>query len=320
MDKITRVKEAMVRILVVDDEEIVRFLLFDTLSQSGYHVKTTVDGSDAIGQIENEPFEIIITDLKMPGIGGLELLKHIRKINPDICVVVTTAYGTIESAVSAMKLGAYDYICKPFELDEIKIVVERAVEWQRMLRESRLLELYKHLSIIDGLTGVYNHRYFHEFLDLELQRVKRSSGMFSLIFADVDDFKQYNDLNGHLAGDEILRELASIFLCTTRKSDIVARYGGEEFAIVLPDTVVSGGLRVAGNIMNAIRDKKWMYAGFYPDKRITLSVGVVEYPADALVKEDIIKKADNAMYHAKKTGKNKICYYEGNHLLEYKEE
>ncbi len=314
----TGVKEAMARILVVDDEEIIRCLLFDTLSQVGYHVKTAVDGSDAITQIENEPFEIIITDLKMPGIGGLELLKYIRKINPDICVVVTTAYGTIESAVSAMRLGAYDYICKPFELEEIKIVVERAVEWQRLLRESRLLQLYKHLSIIDGLTRVYNHRYFHEFLDLELQRVKKNSGMFSLIFADVDDFKHYNDLNGHLAGDEILRELASLLLNTTRKSDIVARYGGEEFAIVLPDTALSGGLSVAKNIMEVIRGKKWMYTGFYPDKKISLSAGVVVYPADAQGKEDIIKKADDAMYYAKKTGKNKICYYEGNQILDYK--
>ena len=154
-----------------------------------------------------------------------------------------------------MKLGAYDYICKPFELEEMKVIIERAVERQRLLLASRMVEHYKHLSITDGLTKVYNHRYFHEFLDRELQRTRRNVSTFTLMFADVDNFKQYNDVNGHLAGDEILRELAPIFVNTTRKTDFVARYGGEEFAVILPDTVNGGGLRVALQIMQAIGAK-----------------------------------------------------------------
>ena len=122
-----------VRILVVDDEEMIREMLFDVLSQAGYTAKTAKDGNDAIAQIENEPFEIVITDLKMPGMSGLELLQRVQKINPDICVLIITAHSTVESAVSAMKLGAYDYICKPFELEEMKVIIERAVERQRLL-------------------------------------------------------------------------------------------------------------------------------------------------------------------------------------------
>lgn len=223
-----------VRILVVDDEEMVRDMLFDVLSQAGYTVKTAKDGNDAIAQIENEPFGIVITDLKMPGMSGLELLQRVQKINPDICVLIITAYGTVESAV--------------------------------------------------------------------------------------DNFKQYNDVNGHLAGDEVLRELAPIFLDTTRKTDFVARYGGEEFAVILPDTVIEGGLSVALQIMQAIRTKKWMYADVLPCKTITMSIGIVSYPKDALLKDDLIKKADGAMYHAKKTGKNKICYFDKNQIVDYKEE
>ena len=112
-----------VRILVVDDEEIIRDLLYDTLSNTGYKVKTAKDGQEAIAQIENEPFEIVITDLKMPGMGG-NYYSAYKKINPDICVLIITAYSTIESAVSAMKQGAYDYICKPFELEEMKVIIE----------------------------------------------------------------------------------------------------------------------------------------------------------------------------------------------------
>ena len=313
-------KEAVgkVRILVVDDEEIVRDMLFDALSQTGYTVKTAKDGNDAIAQIENEPFEIVITDLKMPGMGGMELLQRVQKINTDICVLIITAYSTVESAVNAMKLGAYDYICKPFELEEMKVIIEKAVERQRLLQASRMVEHYKHLSITDGLTKVYNHRYFHEFLDRELQRARRNVSTFTIMFADVDNFKQYNDVNGHLAGDEVLRELATIFLDTTRKTDFVARYGGEEFAVILPDTVIEGGLRVALQIMQAIGAKKWLYADALPCKTITLSIGIVSYPKDALLKDDLIKKADEAMYHAKKTGKNKICYFDMNQIVDYK--
>lgn len=310
-------KKEPVRILVVDDEDIVRKLLLDTLPVDGYQVKTAIDGADAIKQIENEPFEIVITDLKMPGMSGMELLKHTLKINPDVCVIVMTAYGTVESAVSAMKQGAYDYICKPFELDEMKIIVEKAVERLWLLQQSRMVEFYKQISITDGLTGIYNHRYFHEFLDRELHRAKRTSSKFALMLADVDNFKQYNDANGHLAGDATLRELASILLNTTRKTDFVARYGGEEFAIILPDTAIEGGLNVTASIMKALQDKQWQYADVLPCKRITMSIGVVTYPENSLVKEELIKKADAAMYHAKKTGKNKICYFEGIKLMEY---
>jgi diguanylate cyclase (GGDEF)-like protein len=319
MDTLMKV-DGHVRILVVDDEEMLRDMLFDMLSNTGYKVKTAKDGQEAISQIEKEPFEIVITDLKMPGMSGIELLHHVHKINPDICIVITTAYGTVESAVSAMKLGAYDYICKPFELAEMKVVIERAVERQRLLQESRMVEYYKRLSITDGLTNVYNHRYFQEFLGRESQRAVRNASAFVLLFADVDNFKQYNDVNGHLAGDEVLRELAAIFLDTARKTDFVARYGGEEFAVILPDTVIEGGLRVALQIMQAIRAKKWLYADVLPCKTITISIGVASYPKDALLKEELISKADEAMYHAKKTGKNKVCYYDGNKIVDYNEE
>lgn len=309
-----------VRILVVDDEEIVCNMLYDAFSNIGYSVKKARDGHHAISLIEAEPFEIVVTDLKMPGVSGMDLLQHILKINPDTCVLIITAYSTVESAVCAMRLGAYDYICKPFELDELKVVVEKAVERQRLLRESRMVSHYKQLSITDGLTNVYNYRYFHEFLDRELKRAMRNSAVFTLLFADVDDFKQYNDVNGHLAGDEVLRELAIIFLEKTRKTDFVARYGGEELVAILPDTVTNGGLRVACQIMQAIRSKKWMYAETLPGKTITVSIGLATYPKDALSKDELIQRADDAMYHAKKRGKNRVCYYDENQIVDYKEE
>ena len=137
MDTLMEV-DGHVRILVVDDEEIIRNLLYDTLSKTGYRVKTAKDGQEAISQIEKEPFEIVIADFKMPGMNGIELLQNILKINPDICVLIITAYSAVESAVSAMKLGAYDYICKPFELEEMKVVIEKLAPFLSWLSTTML--------------------------------------------------------------------------------------------------------------------------------------------------------------------------------------
>lgn len=117
----------------------------------------------------------------------------------------------------------------------------------------------------------------------------------------------------------MLRELAVIFSTSTRKTDFVARYGGEEFAVILPDTLIEGALLVAINTMRAMQSHKWRYAGVLPHKMITVSMGIATFPRDALLKEVLIKKADEAMYFAKRNGKNKICYFDGSSIVEYKE-
>lgn len=319
MNEMADEKENPVRILVVDDEEIIRDLLCDKLTQEGINVTTAKDGTEALQLIRKELFEIVITDLKMPGMSGMELLYQVVKICPDTCVIIMSAYGTVESAVQVMKSGAYDYVCKPFELEEIKFIVGKAVERQRLLRDSRMVKHYKYLSSTDGLTGVYNHRYFQEYLDFEIQSSVKNHSMFALLFADVDNFKKFNDTFGHVAGDTVLRELATLFRGKTRKTDFIARYGGEEFAIVLPDTQLIGGLRVASHIRREIQSRKWVQTVTSPEATITLSTGVVEYPRDGRLKGDLIKKADEAMYFAKKNGKNRVCYFNGGQIVEYKE-
>lgn len=122
-----------IRILVVDDEEIMREMLCDTLSLAGYTVKTAKDGYHAMAQTEKENFDIVITDIKMPDISGIELFLRLLKTNPETCVILMTAYGTVKSAINAIKLGAYDYLCKPFELADVKKVVEKAIEQRRLL-------------------------------------------------------------------------------------------------------------------------------------------------------------------------------------------
>ena len=127
------VEKKPVRILIVDDEQIIRDMLFDTLSQAGYTVRRAKDGNEAIALIERESFDIVITDIKMHDISGTELLIRVEKQNPNVCVLLMTAYGTIKSAINAIKLGAYDYICKSFELNQMKNIVEKAAKRQRLL-------------------------------------------------------------------------------------------------------------------------------------------------------------------------------------------
>jgi len=163
------------------------------------------------------------------------------------------------------------------------------------------------LSLTDGLTGLYNHRSFQERLSRELERAYKYDLIFSLIMMDIDDFKKYNDTYGHLEGDHLLRSLSQMLKYTLRETDFIARYGGEEFAIILPETNKQGGVIAAERIRRIIEAQT-----FGKEKRrVTASFGVSSYPEDGVYKDVIIKKADDALYTAKKDGKNKVVAAKG---------
>jgi DNA-binding NtrC family response regulator len=141
------------RILIVDDEKSQRDMLSGSLEKEGYSVATAESGFEAIGLCEDKYFEVALIDLKMPGMDGIELLKKLKEINPEIQVIIMTAYGTIETAVEAMKLGAYHYVNKPINLDELKLNVKKALENHHLLAENKYLrteleEKYKDVQII----------------------------------------------------------------------------------------------------------------------------------------------------------------------------
>jgi len=219
--------------------------------------------------------------------------------NPNICVIATTDSSNDKSAVEAIRRGAYDYITEPFNSDDIRIVLSRTAERQRLLEEAGKKEYYRELSIIDGLTGVYNYRYFYEMLPRELERAKRYPQEFSLLMLDIDGFKKFNDSHGHLAGDEMLRKLGHFFKESIRVVDMVFRYGGEEFAVLLPQTPQLGAIAAAKRILNLVRK----------NLTITVSVGISSFPSDAASKEELIEKADRALYQAKCLGKDRACIY-----------
>jgi len=296
-------------ILVVDDEEVARQLLMDFLSDLGYHVQTAPDGETALSLARENPFDLIITDVRMPGMSGIELIHSIRELSLDVDTnfIVITGYSSVEAGIAAMREGAYDYIGKPFNLEEMRVVVERALERQNLMRKAKDTEYYRSLSILDGLTQLYNHRYFHELLTREINRALRYPQTFSLMMIDIDDFKKFNDTKGHLAGDCALREIGQIMLRTLRKVDLVCRYGGEEFSMIIPQTNKEATAVAAERLREIIANTEIKDESDAPLGKIAISIGIATFPDDGQGKEELIKAADAALYEAKNKGKNKVC-------------
>jgi diguanylate cyclase (GGDEF)-like protein len=286
-----------VDILVIEDEKESSETLGRVLYAAGHNVNVATSAREGLKILKDVHCAVVISELRMPDMSGAELVRAIKNIDPKISVVVITPYLFIQSAIQVMEDGAFGYITKPFNPSEIRIVVEHALERYFLMDEANKKSYYYDLSILDGLTGVYNHRYLHEILDRELTRARRYPQNLSLAMIDVDNFKKYNDTHGHMAGDELLKSLTNLLVHSIRNLDMVFRYGGEEFVVMMVETDKKGAKLAAERILNLV----------HLSLPTTISVGVSEYPNDATEKDDLISKADQAMYKAKTTGKNKVC-------------
>jgi two-component system cell cycle response regulator len=467
------------RILVVDDEKKFCELMCSALTPR-YEVTGCCSGKEACGLIAQNEFDVVITDLRLPDISGIDVLRSAKVRDPYTEVLLITGYASFESASVAIELGAISYIEKPVKLDDFLVRVEKAVASRLFHLKSLVLmqktdamsaEFKDHLSDItalyyftrkvtvsfevaeiaritleeisrksgsalcaiglsamgfreiyavsghgevapaqarklflhhreeafpffekrqlegkavtahifkaaagqapsldnvrptvipltvtgtsigtivlffdkdsavvngdlhfynivssivapliehgysvrqvrqlaktDALTGIANHRLFHEVLEHEIARANRKGSVFSLIFMDIDDFKRVNDTYGHLAGDGVLKDLVKRVSKSIRAVDEFSRYGGEEFSIVLPETAEKGAEIVASRIKNAVTAKPFLYDG--NEIKYTVSMGIASYNGRRPAKEqELINKADAAMYVAKRDGKNRI--------------
>lgn len=298
-----------VSILVVDDEPSARDMVADILTDDGYAVTTADGGEAALKHLEASSFDLIISDLMMPSMDGIELTRKIKAAGIDAPIIVITGFATIEHAVESMKAGAYDFITKPFNIDQIKITVQKALETKRLQKLAGEREFYKQLSNSDEMTSLANYRYFNEMLQKEVERALRYNRPLSLMMIDIDDFKACNDTYGHLAGDMVLKQIASLIKTTTRESDLVARYGGEEFTVILPETGEDEAKVVAERIRDAVAKCKFTSDTNKVIGPITITIGLSTLPQTATNKRDLLRTADFALYQGKSAGKNRVVVF-----------
>jgi two-component system cell cycle response regulator len=292
-------KETKGKVLIVDDAPDTREIIQKLLRYEGYEVITASTGEEGVKKTEEEKPDVVLMDINLPGIDGNEALKKLKKINPIQCVIMLTAYATVDNAIQALKEGAIDFIKKPFENEHLIHIVNQTMEQHLTLKEKeKLEEEVRRLSITDDLTGLYNHRHFFKTLDSELVRLKRQKTSLSLLMFDLDNFKRYNDLYGHLEGDRVLKQIGEIVRHSIRSNvDSGYRYGGDEFAALLIGAARDQALSIAERIRSTIEQ-----AGF---EKITVSIGLAEF-RDHFDLERFVKSADDAMYMAKHSGGNRV--------------
>ena len=314
------------RVLVVDDEETIRRLIAQVLEETGYDVVQASSGEKGLELYRLDPFQLIVTDIYMDKMTGLDLLKEVKTLDPDVLVVVITSNASLETAMDALRAGAYDYLIKPFEdIEMISPVVNRARDHAKLASSNRALMEYMRRNALelerinvkltdranrDELTGLSNHRFFRETLNKELARSKRHDRTFSLIFMDIDHFKNYNDSHGHLAGDELLKEVGRILDGECRESTMAARYGGEEFVLLLPETDRDGAEATAERMRQKVEQHKFTGRETQPLGCITLSMGVATFPESGTESTMLLDHADKALYQSKRGGRNRVSVWE----------
>jgi diguanylate cyclase (GGDEF)-like protein len=313
---------ALKRVLVVDDDASILGVVSEVLEDDGYDVATASSAEEAIEKLKDDEFALVMSDIRLPGINGIGLLKHIKDVCPRTAVIIITSHGSMQTSIEAIKLGAYDYILKPFEdlslisnaakraVDSFNVDVERSqlVHSLKISNEelSRMNEVFHGLAIRDGLTDLYNHRHINEMLDEEIRKAQVEGGDLSLIFIDVDNFKIFNDVHGHQNGDILLRELSGLMQESVRKKDSVARWGGEEFVVLCPYTPEHVAARLAEELRCTVAEHAFSGAESQPNKRITISAGVATLRKHRS-KRALIQAADEALYEAKGKGRNVVC-------------
>jgi two-component system cell cycle response regulator len=274
-------------ILVVDDDVSVMTVTEELLRALGFVAASASSAAEALRCLEAKRYSFLLVDMKMPEVDGLELIMHARENFLDISIIAMTAYAGEYKYVDIIKAGASDFIKKPVDLQELEAKIVR------LIKERDLKKELSRLSITDPLTSVYNRRHFFSRLKEEMVRANRQKHPLSLMLLDLDNFKQYNDTHGHLAGDELLRDVSRVIAGSIRQGvDSVFRYGGDEFAVILIDAELSAAEEIGRRIRESFQEKV----------KITGTTGCVKYSEEMGV-NDFLSEADRVLYAAK-TGKS----------------
>lgn len=292
------------RILIVDDDAGIRTTMHEFIGLSGFDAASAGTAEEALDMLNGQDVDVVITDISLPGMDGLELTDHIKK-NFEADVIVITGYSAEYSYEEAISKGASDFLFKPVRFAELLLRLRRVLKERQLTQERvKMLEQLRKLATTDGLTKLYNSRHFYSQLTKEVDRTIRYNPPLSLLLLDIDHFKRYNDTYGHLEGDKVLVRLAQIIESCLRKLDTAYRYGGEEFTVILPETSAEEAETVAQRIRVTVEEER-----FFPrpeeEVQVTVSIGVTQYQASEEL-TTFIKRADTAMYASKQEGRNRV--------------
>jgi len=298
------------RILVAEDDSITRRLLQAHLTQSGHEVVACADGGQAWKVLNaDDPPNLVVLDWMMPGMDGVTICRELRKREEQgytYIILLTGKTGT-KDVIEGLEAGADDYIMKPFDAHELKVRVRagsRIIQLQQQLVAALTASEYQALH--DHLTGLWNRRAITGVLDRELARTHRHHGSLGVVMGDLDHFKRINDTYGHLAGDEVLRQVAQRIVSLVRPYDAVGRYGGEELLIVCPGSDTERTRRMAERLRQSLSESPLIVSeGTFVE--VSMSFGVTSIQQDP--KRDagsLIREADEALYRAKEMGRNRV--------------
>jgi two-component system, cell cycle response regulator len=293
-------------ILIVDDDSAIKDAVEEYLTYHSYRVETAANAEEALRKLDTFSADVVLTDIMMNGMDGLELTRRIKE-KYDADVMVMTGYSADYSYEEAVRTGASDFIFKPFRFEELVLRIKRVLREAELKRErARLLKEMEHLAITDALTKLYNSRQFFRQIKLEIERTERYDHRLSLMILDIDHFKNYNDTWGHLEGDKVLMAIGRIINDCLRSMDTAYRYGGEEFAILLPETKLAKACVVGHRIKDLISEKV-----FEPTPGTKRSVTVSLGASELRTEEDFtsfIRRTDQALYRSKEDGRNRLTF------------
>lgn len=291
-------------ILIVDDEEGIRKSMQEFVAVSGFKTYTAATAEEALELMRERSVDVVITDISLPGMDGLELTEVITN-DYHVDVIVLTGYSGDYSYEEAISKGASDLVFKPVRFEELILRLKRVLKERKLTNERlQMLERLKRLSITDGLTNLYNSRHFYSQLKNEVDRSTRYNHSLSMLILDIDHFKDYNDRYGHLEGDKVLVRLGQVIKLLLRKMDSAYRYGGEEFTVILPETDSEEARTVAQRIRKAVKA-----IVFNPEPgeevSVTISIGMTSYRSPEDLNE-FIQRADKALYGSKEGGRDQV--------------
>lgn len=304
-------------ILVVDDDLFVREIISDIISSMGHTAVQAENGREAARMIGEAGYDLIVTDINMPEMNGLELVEKIRSFDADLPIIILTVDSEIDTAVKAIRQGADDYILKGSEIgDTLSLSIVKVLEIFDLKMENRSLikdlsrknlELER-LAFLDALTGIANRRYYDMTLTSLWFDAMRHKQPLAMIVTDIDRFKTINDTLGHQYGDICIQKTAKTLNATLDHEDaIIARYGGDEFIVVLPDCTAQEAGSIAERMRTAIELLKVNDPESHKGLPFTMSFGTCSMvPQNGMEQEVLMEQADKALYAAKQQGRNRV--------------